>query len=285
MLEWDDLRMFLAIARHGSLTAAARALHVTQPTMGRRLEVLEERLGVRLFERLPSGAALTDFGSAILENAERMETEAAAAERRIAARDARLEGTIRVTTIEWFGQHALAPAIAVFTERHPKVTVELVTDERFFSLTKHEADIAVRFVRFEQQGLVQRKVGTVGFGLDASVDYLEHYGTPDFSNLGEGHAIVALPEDAGHLPEMRWLMEEIAPRARIALRSNSRDSLARAAEAGAGLAVLARCLGELSPIASTPAPASSATGPRDLARGARGYAPNAEGPRARGRAR
>jgi molybdate transport repressor ModE-like protein len=87
MLEWDDFRVFLAIARHGSLTAAARALRVTQPTMGRRLEMLEERLGTRLFERTPTGPVLTDLGAAILNNAEQMEQAVLAAERRIAGHD------------------------------------------------------------------------------------------------------------------------------------------------------------------------------------------------------
>lgn len=123
MLEWDDLRFLLAIARHGSLTAAARATGVTQPTMGRRLENLEARLGVRLFERTPAGVALNVLGTSLMPLAEQMEQSALAADRRIAARDTGLEGVIHVTTVEWIGRHLLAPVLAGFSRLHPKITI------------------------------------------------------------------------------------------------------------------------------------------------------------------
>jgi DNA-binding transcriptional LysR family regulator len=247
MLEWDDFRIFLAIARHGSLTAAARALRVTQPTMGRRLEMLEERLGTRLFERTPTGPVLTDLGSAILDNAEQMEQAALAAERRIAGRDTGLQGIVRITSLEWFGNHVLAPIIASFSERYQQIAVELVTDRRNFNLAKREADIAIRFVRFEQNDLVQRKVADFGNGLYASTTYLDRYGPPDFDGKGADHAVVTVHEAAHETPEARWLLEELAPKARIGFRSSSRDAQARAAEAGAGLVVLPRCMGDATP--------------------------------------
>jgi DNA-binding transcriptional LysR family regulator len=244
MLDWDDFRIFLAIARHGSLTAAARALRVTQPTMGRRLEMLEERLGTRLFERTPTGPVLTDLGSAILDNAEQMEQASLAAERRIAGRDTGLHGAVRVTSLEWFGNHVLAPSIASFSERYQQIAVELVTDMRNFNLAKREADIAIRFDRFEQNDLIQRKVAGFGNGLYASTRYLDRHGVPDFGGKGAEHAVVTVHEGASHMPEARWLLQELAPKARIAFRSSSRDAQARAAEAGAGLVVLPRCMGD-----------------------------------------
>jgi DNA-binding transcriptional LysR family regulator len=247
MLEWDDFRVFLAIARHGSLTAAARALRVTQPTMGRRLEMLEERLGTKLFERTPTGPVLTDLGAAILDNAEQMEQAALAAERRIAGHDNGLHGAVRMTSLEWFGNHVLAPTLALFSARYPQIAVELVADARPYNLARREADIAIRFVRFEQNDVVQRKIADFAYGLYASISYLERYGVPDFSGKGADHAVVTMHEAAAHMPEARWLLEELAPKARIAFRSSSRDAQARAAEWGAGLVVLPRCVGDTMP--------------------------------------
>jgi DNA-binding transcriptional LysR family regulator len=244
MLEWDDFRVFLAIARHGSLTAAARALRVTQPTMGRRLEMLEERLGTRLFERTPTGPVLTDLGAAILNNAEQMEQAVLAAERRIAGHDNGLLGAVRLTSVEWFGSHVLASIIASFSTRYPQIAVELLTDVRSYNLAKREADIAIRFARFEQNEVVQRKIGDFAYGLYASTDYLDQYGLPNFDGKGADHAVVTMHEAANHMPEARWLLEELAPKARIALRSSSRDVQARAAESGAGLVVLPRGMGD-----------------------------------------
>ena len=246
MLEWDDFRVFLAIARHGSLTAAARALRVTQPTMGRRLEMLEERLGARLFERMPTGPVLTDLGSAMLEYAEQMEQAAFAAERRIAGYDSGPHGTVRITTVEWFGTHVVAPIIAAFALQYPQIMVELVTDMRPYNLTRREADIAIRFVAFDQNDLIQRKVAEVAYGLYASTTYLEARGMPDFKNEGCDHLVIKVHEAADHFPPSRWI-ETVAPKARIALRASSHHAQARAAEAGAGLVVLPRCLGDVMP--------------------------------------
>jgi DNA-binding transcriptional LysR family regulator len=248
MLEWDDFRVFLAIARHGSLTAAARVLRVTQPTMGRRLEIMEERLGARLFERQPTGPVLTDLGAAILDNAEQMERAAFAAERRIAARDSGLQGTVRITSVEWFGSHVLAAIFTQFSDRYPQIAVELITDMRLYNLAKREADIAIRFQRFEQNDLVQRKVADFTYGLYASVSYLDRHGAPEFTRAGKDHSVVTMHEAFGYIPEVRWLLEDVAPQARIALRANSRDVQARAAEAGAGLVILPRCIGDAMPL-------------------------------------
>ena len=247
MLEWDDFRVFLAIARHGSLTAAARALRVTQPTMGRRLEMLEERLGARLFDRTPTGPVLTDLGAAILNNVEDMERAALAAERRIAGRDTGLRGTVRLTSLEWFGTHVLAPIIASFSAQYAKIAVELITDVRPFNLGKQEADVAIRFVRFEQNDLVQRKVAEMAYGLYASIEYLDRYGAPDFSAKGADQAVITMHEAGSQIPEARWLTDEVLPQARIAYRSSSRDAQACAAEAGAGLVVLPRFIGDVRP--------------------------------------
>jgi DNA-binding transcriptional LysR family regulator len=247
MLEWDDVRIFLAIARHGSLTAAARAVRVTQPTMGRRLEVLEDRLGVRLFDRTPTGAALTEFGNSILPDAERMELAALSLERHVAGRDTGLEGTVRVTCVDWFGVHVLAPLISGFAGQYPAIMVELAADSRVYNLARRETDIAIRFAGFDQNGVIQRRIGEIGYGLYAAGDYLERCGVPDFATGCDGHTLITMHEEANYLAEVRWLLERAAPRARIGFRSSNRDAQAKAALAGVGLAILPRCMADRRP--------------------------------------
>ena len=241
MLEWDDLRFVLAIARHGSLTAAARSVGVTQPTMGRRLEKLEARLGVRLFERTVSGLALNVLGTSLIPLAEQMEQSGLAAERRIAARDTGLEGVIYVTTVEWLGRHLLAPLFASFIREHPRTTIQLVTAEHYLSLARHETEIALRPTRFEQEDLVQRRIGGLPRALYASHDYLTDRGEPNYAAGCPGHMLITLLDSMSALPHRRWLCEHLAPRAHIAVQSNSIDVHVEVALAGAGL-VLLPCL-------------------------------------------
>src|SRR5688572_1385669 len=137
-MEWSDLRIFLAIAREGTLGAAARKLAATQPTMGRRLRALETAVGHTLFQRTAAGFVLTDEGSTLLLHAERMEEEALAIERRLAGQTRQLEGTLRITSSDWFGAHVLTPVLAEFSVRHSQVTIELLTDARFLSLSRRE---------------------------------------------------------------------------------------------------------------------------------------------------
>ncbi|QSQ27487.1 LysR family transcriptional regulator [Pyxidicoccus parkwayensis] len=243
MLDWDDLRFFLAVAQHGSLSSAARTLRVTQPTVGRRLDALERRLGSRLFQRTPSGFTLTTTGESIRAHVERMEQDALAAERQATGRDIGLSGTVRVSTTEWFASHVLGPLLVPLTGKHPALGIELHADVRRVSLTQREADLALRVVPFEQQDIFQRKVARVGFGLYASEDYLARHGAPDFSRQCEGHALVTMSDELGPIADTAWL-RELASRARIAFRLNNRDVQARVAISGAGLACLPRCLGD-----------------------------------------
>jgi DNA-binding transcriptional LysR family regulator len=242
-IDWDDLRCFLALARHGSLSAAARALGVTQPTVGRRLEAFEERLGTKLFGRRPSGYVLTAAGQSIRPLAERMEQDALTVERIASGRDVGLAGEVRVSASEWFASHVLGPIVAQLAARHPAIVVELVTDTRRISLARREADVAFRFARFEQQEIVQRQAARVAFGLYASDAYLAKRGVPDFDRGCEGHAVIAMSDDLASLADVPW-MRAVAVNARVAVRSSSRDAQASLAAAGAGLVCLPRFVGD-----------------------------------------
>ncbi len=242
-MDWDDLRTFLLVARHGTLSAAARASGVHQPTMGRRLAALERRTGARLLQKTPDGYTPTAAGEAILGNAERIEAEVLAAERRISGRDVRLEGVVRVTSVESIAVEILMPGLAELHQRHPGITVDLVADTRSLSLSRREADVAVRMARLEQNDLVARCIGIVAYGLYAAPTYLVAHGQPDFSTGGEGHTLILSQSDLMGLPEMAWLTT-ILPRATPALRANTRYVQREAARAGLGLACLARYLGD-----------------------------------------
>ena len=243
MLPWDDLQSFLAIARHGTLSAAARALGVTQTTMGRRLSGLEARAGARLLARTPGGFVLTPAGEAVLGNVERIEAEALAVERRITGRDIRLEGVVRVTSVEILAVEVLTSAFAAIRARHPGIVLEVAADARSLSLARREADIAVRLARLTQPDLAVRRVGGLGFGLYAAPAYLDRHGLPDFAAGAAGHASILNMADAMHLPEMAWFAG-LAWAAAPAVRHNSRYGQRAAAEAGMGLAVLSRFMGD-----------------------------------------
>lgn len=243
MLEWDDLRHFLAIARHRTLSGAARALGVQQSTMGRRLEALEARVGAKLLQKTPAGFVLTEVGEAILGNVERIESESLIVERVITGKDMRLEGSIRLTAVENFTVRLLTPILAKFQEKYPGITLELVTDTRLLSLTKREADVAVRFARFTQQDLAVRKVAEVAFGVYASRAYLERYGAPNFAEGAPSHRIILALEDLMSTPHMTWF-SELTRRASLALRSNSSATHVAAAEADMGICCVPRYFGD-----------------------------------------
>lgn len=245
-MDWEDLKTFLAVARHGNLSAGARALKVSQTTMGRRLDALHTRIGTTLLLRTPSGFILTAAGEHILAGVERMEAEALNVERTISGEDARLEGLVRITTVEAFGARIVTPALAQLQDSYPAIAIELITGVRSLSLARREADLAIRLAPFEQQEAIVRRVADMAFGLYASEAYLETHGSPDWSRGAPGHRLIALQDDLAGLPEALWL-QEIANAATRSLQANSRDVQVHACMAGLGLACLPRYLADDQP--------------------------------------
>lgn len=242
-MDWDDLKFVHAIARHGSLSAAARALRTTQPTVSRRLAGLEKRLGARLFERQAGGLTPGSLCLELIESLDRMDEQAQAVERRIAARDPQLQGPITLTSLGWFGDDILAPMLAQFGARHPQVKINLINDPRRFNLSRREADIAVRVGNLGRDDLIQRKLADVAYGLYASQRYLKAHDRPDFTNKCAGHAVVTLVESNDKVVPMEWL-KAIAGNAQVTLRTNGVQSHIAAAAAGEAMAVLPRVLGD-----------------------------------------
>jgi DNA-binding transcriptional LysR family regulator len=237
-MEWGDLRVFLAIAREGTLGAAARKLGQTQPTMGRRLQALEHALGHQLFQRTKDGFVLTDEGAAVLNHAERMEEEALAFQRRLTGQEQQLDGMLRITSSDWFAEYMLTPVIADFSKDYPHVVVELLTDSRFFSLSRREADLAFRIQPFDESDVVSRKLSRIRYGVYAAADYPQ----PE-SGDGAGASLLVMNVAFGGMPEVAWL-QRLLPNARVTFRSNARPVQAQMCIRGAGIAVLPRPLGD-----------------------------------------
>jgi DNA-binding transcriptional LysR family regulator len=233
-MDWDDLRSFLAIARNRSLSGAARELGLQQSTMSRRLEAMEARAGARLLQKTPRGYELTPLGEAVLGNAERMEAEAIAVERVVQGRDVALSGVVRLTTVEVIANLVLPRAIAALHAQYPGISVDVLSESRSLSLSKREADLAIRMTRFEGNELVSRRMATSGTALYASSDYLARHGVPP---EGTDHAIIAVLEDQAYMPEAVWLRDVMAG-ARVAVRTNSRDAQLAYAKAGLGVVCL-----------------------------------------------
>ena len=237
-MDWSDLRIFLAIAREGTLGAAARKLGQSQPTMGRRLRALEQSVGQTLFQRTGEGFVLTDEGAAVLPHAERIEEEALAFERQVAGQDQQLDGMLRISSSDWFGVHLLTPVLAEFARLQPRVVVELLTDARLYSLPRREADMVFRIKPFDEPEVISRRLLHIEYGV-----YLKTGMAPPRTGDGAGTPLITMDTAFGGMPDAVWLTR-VLPNAHVVSRSNNRDIQARMCAFGAGVAVLPRPLGD-----------------------------------------
>jgi DNA-binding transcriptional LysR family regulator len=241
-LDWDDMQCFLVISRIGTLSGAAQQLGVTQPTMGRRLERLHERVGTVLLQRTPTGFVLTAAGDKVLAHIERMDEEALAVGRALTGGDDRLTGEVRITTVEAFGAHILIPELPLLLDRHPKLSIEIDVDTRSLSLARREADVAVRMGSFKQHDVIVRKAGAMAFAVYAAHAYLERFGYPT-TTATIGHRIITLQNSLLDMPEGSWFNSNMVG-ADTVLATNSREGQFEACLAGAGLACLPRYLAD-----------------------------------------
>jgi DNA-binding transcriptional LysR family regulator len=246
MLDWDDLRFFLAVARQGTLAAAAKQLHVTQSTVGRRLAAMQASLGVRLLQQTGTGYALTLAGESIRAHVERVETEALSVERAVAGHDIRIDGVVRVASSQIITSHLLTPCYAALHAHHPGILVEALPDGPGDPLTSQDADIAVRLRRFDHGDLLVRSLGALGFGLYACIAYLARFGQPDFAVGCAGHRLITLRDEGELSIQAAWLTEH-ASRAQVVLRADSYETQHSSAICAGGLALLPRFRGDMDP--------------------------------------
>jgi molybdate transport repressor ModE-like protein len=246
MFDWNDLKYLLAIARHHSTTAAAKALGLSQSTVHRRLAELERRIGRQLVTRHTTGYRLTEFGEKLVPHAERIEAAVKDVERQAtgAARD--LSGVIRVTCPEPIVYRMTqSKLIERFHERYPKLRVEFVTSDRYLDLSKGEADVAFRSGDTEDE-LVGRKIADSFWAVYASHSYIGRHGRPERVEDLSRHVLVGFDESLSNHRASTWL-KEVAPDARMSARNNSVLGLVYAVKSGIGLGPLPTALGDAEP--------------------------------------
>ncbi len=235
--DWDDLRFFLAVARAGRLTVAARRLGADHATVSRRITALETALKAKLFERRPQGYALTDQGERLLAKAEAMETEALAASSEIGGADLALSGAVRIGAPDGFGTMFLAPRLAKLAAAYPELEIQLVAMPRLLSLSKREADIAITLNPPKEGKIVARKLVDYRLGLFATRDYLDK--APPLQKPEDlfEHRIIGYIDDLIFTPELDYL-DDVVKGLRAHVQSSSVVAQMNAALAGAGVAVI-----------------------------------------------
>ncbi len=177
--DWNRARGFLVTAEEGSLSAAARALGMTQPTLGRQVDALEQELGVLLFDRVGKRLVLTEAGLELLEHARAMGEAASRVSLAASGQSTELEGDVRITVGEMFGAHLLPPILARLRDLEPGIRVEIVATNAQSDLRRREADLAIRNVRPQHPDLVGKKIREMGGHLYAATSYLERLGRPE----------------------------------------------------------------------------------------------------------
>jgi DNA-binding transcriptional LysR family regulator len=236
-LDWDDARMFLAVARARQMLGAARALGVNQATLSRRMAALEAALGARLLVRRTHGSELSDAGQELFETLERVETEMLGVQARLQGAEAAAAGVVRIGAPDGFGVGFLAPRLARLADRHPDLTVQLVPTPRGFSLSRREADLAVMVGRPEKGRLVARKLTDYTLGLYASRGYLAARPAPTEAADLASHRLVGYVEDLIAAPALNYAAEFLRGW-RSSVELTSAIGQVEAVRAGAGIGVL-----------------------------------------------
>jgi DNA-binding transcriptional LysR family regulator len=232
-MEWDDLRYVLAVHRAGSLAGAARALNISHVTVFRRIESIEKNLGVRLFDRKRQGYVATPVATDIVQQAEQVEDQVNALERRIWRRDSEVHGTVRLTTTDTISMMVLPGILARLRSAHPQLVVENIISHDTFNITKRDADIAIRHTMSPPEMLIGHCLTKVRYAV---------YGGPKFARRGRSHDLSKLPwvapdDSPSEYRFIKWLREN-GHEPQVVMRCNSFVALAGAVKAGVGVGIL-----------------------------------------------
>ncbi|MEW6644703.1 MAG: LysR family transcriptional regulator [Pseudomonadota bacterium] len=242
-MEWDDLRYVLAVAEAGSLAGAARTLGVNHTTVLRRISAFETSLGLRLFERLPTGYVLTGGGEELIAAARTVRDTVTTLERRLVGQDLRLSGTVRITTTDTLMATLLPGVLADFRAEQPGIDLEVAMANAMANLSLRDADVAIRPSNNPPEALVGRRVAAIAFAIYGSPAYLARHDPAD--DLA-GHHWVAPDDNLAATTAAQWMRTEL-PECEVVLRADSLLALRQTAEAGLGLAALPCYLGDTSP--------------------------------------
>ena len=235
MFDWEDLRYFIVFAHEQSLSGAARKLKVDHATVARRISTLERSLNLKLVDRRPRSYVLTEDGERIAQLGRRMENESFAVQRTALAGQESYIGEVTVSAPPALACALIAPKINALRAKHPQLSLQLIGSLASASLSRREADIAVRLSRPKEPDLVARKIATISFFLYGSADYLARTAPEDL-------AFIAYDQTMEQTPQQVWLKAQAGDRP-ILLRSNDLNIQATIAQAGAGIAALPYFLG------------------------------------------
>ena len=244
-LNSDDMRVFLAVARHRSLSTAARHVKVTQPTVGRRLSQLEENLSARLFDRLPDGFVQTAAGAELLPIAEEMERAAKTLERRQASLADQVGGTVRLSVFEAPAQF-LTNHLPEVRERLPEIEIEISLAHVNANLSKREADLVIRACLPESPELVARKLGVLSYAVYGSKAYVEANPQAQGPERYSRCNWVSFDDDHTYFAGQAWMRDHLEGQ-KAAVRVNNGLVLHEAVRKGAGLGVLPCFAGDADP--------------------------------------
>jgi DNA-binding transcriptional LysR family regulator len=236
MVDWEDIQYFLAVAQSGTLSGAARKLKVDHATVSRRLAALEAALDVRLVDRLPRSCLLTAVGTQVLRRAKEMEAGAHGIARLAKAAHAPLVGRVTLSAPPVLVTHLFVEHLARFRAEHPDIRLSLSAQGQQISLSRREADVAVRLVRPDEAGTMTRKVGAMAFGLYAHRSYA-HLAAP------ERWQFIAFDQNFADMPQQRWLLG-IAGDRPVACELNHISEHLIAVRACVGVAGLPRFIGD-----------------------------------------
>jgi DNA-binding transcriptional LysR family regulator len=250
-MNWDDVRVFLAVARAGQILGAAKRLELNHTTVSRRIAALEDALGAKLFRRLTTGSELTPAGERFLAIAERMEVDIVAARAEVAGEGDAISGTVRIGAPDGFGVAFLAPRLGALAALHPELKIQLVPVPRSFSLSRREADIAITTERPTEGRLVAVKLVDYTLGLFASRAYLEAHGEPRSVEELSAHRLVGYVPDLVVYPSLDYSAEIDAGWDPGFMISSSLGQ-AEAVRSGAGIGILhtfiARAMPDIVPV-------------------------------------
>lgn len=231
---WELYRSFLGVLTEGSLSAAARALGLAQPTLGRHIDALEQALGVVLFTRSQQGFAPTEAALNLQPYAQALASTTAALRRAAASQGDGVQGTVRISASEVVGVEVLPPILAGLREQHPGLVIELAITNRVEDLLRREADIAVRMLRPSQEALVARRVGGIELGLYAHADYIARHGLPRNEAELAQHALIGFDQET---PFLRSLRSQLGVLRRSAFCVRTDSDLGQLAAIRAGLGI------------------------------------------------
>jgi DNA-binding transcriptional LysR family regulator len=242
VVNWDDLQVFLAVARTGRISTAARRLGVEHTTVARRLSALEDDLGVPLFYRTTTGYVLTAHGQNVVAKAETMETAALAVAARAREDSGAIAGRVRVAIVPEFASHWLSPRLPAFRALHPQIDLQVLVGTRQRDLSRGEAELAIQSPRPRQSGLVSVRLARTTVGLYAAKSLVgsKPLWVEDVDSL-RGLPLLVYTQPFQILQQAKWF-QPVLESGRVVLETNSSHTLLAAARAGVGVAVLARFL-------------------------------------------